>query len=392
MRILRWAILLLAFAPLAYYLLASFCTWEYFRKQRGRRPADPAFLPPISILKPVRGVDEEAYENFASFCRLDYPVYEVVFAVRDADDPVIPVVRKLQEDLPGCDIRLLVGVPALGLNRKVNNLCRLSQEAKYELLVVCDSDLRVEPDYLRQVAWPFADPSVGAVTTFFRGIAGSNLGAKLSGLVLATETMPNALVARRMEGCVQFAFGWTMATWKTDLAAIGGFEAMVNHHSDDFELGNRIAASGKRVELLPYPIWMVFPAESLRAYLRHELRWAIGLRNVRPAGYLGLFLTFGLVWVVLAALVSGSATIATAYMAAYLAARLGQVWLAGVWGMGDLVTRNNLWLVPLRDLLNVAVWTAGLFSDTVSWRGLRFRVKERLLAPVNDEQRVSSGG
>lgn len=379
---LQWVVMLLALAPFVYYLISIYCIYFFFAKNSAEPSLPGIFMPPISVLKPVRGVDREAYENFASCCRQDYPEYEVLFAVADDDDPAIGIIARLIRDFPERSIRLLVGAPALGASSKVNKLCRLVREAKYDLLVMNDSDVRVDQNYLRNVAGPFTKPGVGAVTAFYRGMAEGGLAAKLQGLALSMETVPNALVARQLEGKVQFAFGWTMATTKQHLAAIGGFEAMVNHHSDDFELGNRIAAHGLRVEFLRHPVWMVFPKETAREYLRHELRWSIGLRNVRPAGYLGLALTFGLPWSVLTVAIAPSMRVAAWYLLAYLVLRLAQVWTGGVWGLHDSLTRKNLWLVPLRDALSFVVWVAGFFSSKITWRGSEFRVKKGLLVPV----------
>ena len=158
---IRIAILAIAAAPLIYYILSIYSVIDYFRGARKSKPKDSAFAPPASIIKAVRGVDREAYENFASYCRLDYPEYEILFAVADSSDPVVPVIEKLQRDFPNQQIRLLVGVPYIGTNKKVNSLCQLVQEAKYDLVVMSDSDVRVEPDYLRDVAAPFADTNVG---------------------------------------------------------------------------------------------------------------------------------------------------------------------------------------------------------------------------------------
>jgi len=379
---LRWALLLIATAPLAYYLLAIYCAWDYFSQAKRAKPADPSFAPPASILKPVRGVDRGAYENFSSFCLQDYPQYEVLFAVADADDPVIPVIGKLQRDFPEVSIRFITGVETLGANRKLNSLARLAREAKYDLLVISDSDVRTTPGYLREVASRFADPNTGAVTAFFRGITDGSLGAELEALVISCETVPNALVARKIEGKVQFAFGWTMATTKPHLDSIGGFEDMVNYHSDDFELGNRIAARGLKIELMPAPVEMVYPRESFADFLRHELRWAIGLRNVRPLGYIGLLLTFGLPWAVLAAILAPTVWCAAGYAFSYLLLRLGQVWITGAWGLKDEITRSSWWMVPFRDALNFMVWLAGFFASTITWRGIRYRVKKGLLIPA----------
>jgi ceramide glucosyltransferase len=372
----RWAILLVALAPLAYYLLAIYCCWDYFRRAHRREVLPDFGLPPVSILKPVRGIDPAAYENFASFCRQNYPEYEILFAVADADDPVLSVIERLRKDFPDSHIRLIQDVPQLGPNRKLNNLAALSRAASHEILAISDSDVRVDSLYLRRIAAKFANPNVGAVTAFFRGIAQGGLGAQLEALVLSTETVPNALVARKIEGKVQFAFGWTMATTKTQLKAIGGFEDMVSVHSDDFELGNRIAARGLTIELLPEPVDMIFPRESMFTFLRHELRWAIGLRNVRPIGYWGLLFTFGLPWTVLAVFAAPTLGCALGYATSYLILRLAQVWLTGAWGLDDPVTRRYWWLTPFRDVINFGVWFVGFFTSKIEWRGIKYKVKK----------------
>jgi ceramide glucosyltransferase len=379
--VLRWTVLIAALAPLAYYAIATYCGWSYFRPLRTIPPRAPVFTPPVSILKPVRGVDREAYENFASFCRLDYPVYEVLFGVSDADDPAIPIIKTLQQDFPDCAIRLLVGVPSLGTSPKMNNLCRLVREAKYDLLVINDSDVRVETDYLLHAAAPLKDPNVGVVTAFFRSITEGSFASDLDAVGVPSDSSANALVARKFSH-IDFALGWTMAITKERLEEIGGFEAMASHHSDDFTLGHRIAERGYRIELMRKPVWMVFPKEGLRQFLKHELRWSIMLRNIRPLGYLGLAFTFGLPWALLAALAAHSFAASIAYLSAFLVLRLTMAWTIGVWGIGDPVVRKKLWLVPLRDAANFFVWVAGFFSNNVCWRGMDYRVKKSCLIPM----------
>jgi ceramide glucosyltransferase len=384
---LYWIVFVFAVAPLGYYLLSLYCVVAYFRDLRESHPANPRFTPPVSILKPVRGVDHQAYENFASYCRLDYPEYEIIFALADPDDPAVPVIEKLQADFPGRSIRIVKNVVRLGTNSKVNSLCRLVQEAKYELLVMSDSDVRVEPNYLREAAAPLADSEVGAVTAFCRCLSSGSIVANLHALGMCLDSVPSALVARKLEGKMQFAFGWTMATTKRHLSKIGGWEAMVNYHSDDFELGNRIARQGYRVELMSQPVQMVFPQETTGQYFRHELRWSIGLKNVRPAGYRGLLFTHGLPWALLAAAVAaeaGWAALALAHLLAYVTLRLGLAWTTGVWGLRDPEAGKRLWLVPLRDAMSFIVWVAGFFSNTITWRGLVYRVQKGQLFPIPD--------
>ena len=392
---LRTFLLLLALCPLVYYVLSLYNIIEHFRGIRRLPPRNDAFAPHVSILKPVRGVDSEAYENFASYCRLNYPVYEIIFAVSDSSDPIVPVIEKLQRDFPDTQIRLATSVERLGQNHKISNLHRLVREAQYELLVMSDSDVRVGTEYLRELVAPFSDTDVGAVTSFYRCAGGGTLAADLAMLAMCADSLPCALVARRFEGGVHFAFGWTMATTKERLTEIGGWESMADHHSDDFELGNRIARSGHRVELMREAVSVVFPAETISDLFHHEFRWAIGLRNVRPLAYAGMIFTHGLPWALLAAVLARSAgrtSLAIFYLAGYLILRLGVAWTAGVWGLRDRTLVTKLGLLPLRDAVTFIAWIMGFLSDRISWRGSEFRVKNGLLTPVaakSPEQELS---
>ena len=262
MSLWRWVVLLGALGPLVYYVLAIFCGWDYFAKRAGWCP-DLSFHPPVSILKPVRGVDREAYENFASFCRLDYPDYEILFAVSDADDSVIPVIETLQRSFPDRQIRLLTGAAQVGANSKVNKLCRLVREARHDVLAISDSDARVEPDYLREMVAPLAKPDVGMVTALFRGLTGGGFFSSSTRWAFRLSLRRARFVApetgRQHEVCLWLVHGDDEGR----LAEIGGFEGIANYHSDDFELGNRIASKGYRVELMRKWIWMVFPRETL---------------------------------------------------------------------------------------------------------------------------------
>jgi ceramide glucosyltransferase len=383
---LRGLLLLLAIGPLLYYLIGWYNVVRYFRQLRSLPPRTDSICPPISILKPARGLDSAAYENFASYCRLNYPEYEIIFAVADPGDPIVPVIEKLQRDFPTQEIRLVTSVKPLGQNLKISNLHRLVKEARYELLVMTDSDVRVGPEYLRELAAMFSDSGVGAVTSFYRCAGGGTLAADLAMLAMCADSLPGALVARQFEGGVHFAFGWTMATTKDRLNEIGGWESMADHHSDDFELGNRLARVGHRVEIMREPVSVVFPAETIGDLFRHELRWAIGLRNVRPLAYLGMIFTHGLPWALLAALLSGTAGrpgLAIFYLAGYLILRLGMAGTAGLWGLRDRTLITKLGLLPLRDLVTFIVWIMGFLSDRISWRGSEFRVKNGLLIPIH---------
>ena len=387
--LVREAILVLALGPFVYYLLALWASCGYFRESRKQRGRRTGRKPPVSILKPVRGLDREAYQNFASFCLLDYPEYEVLFCVNDANDPAVPVIEKLQRDFPERRIRLLIGAPHQGASGKVNKLCRLVTESAYDLLVISDSDVRVEPSYLQDVTAPFANPGVGAVTVFFRSETAGSVGATLDAAGSAVEFAASALLARRLEG-IHFTLGATMATTKKVLAEIGGFQALANHYVDDYEVGKRITELGYRVELASTPVCMVYPRESLLQFLRHELRWTIGLRNVRGRGHAAMGLVLGFPWTVLAILAAPTATIKWLYALAYLTLRFTVYLVIGVRELQDPVVRRKWWLAPVRDAANFVVWVASFFSNRISWRGQEFRVTKGILVPLLEQARNSA--
>jgi ceramide glucosyltransferase len=381
--VLRYAILALAIGPLIYYVIGIYSAWRFFHVAHLAAPPSGDFHPPVSILKPVRGVDPNAYEYFMSFCRQDYPEFEVLFAVADSADPAVPIVRKLIADFPARPIRLIVVSESLGPNGKVSNLCRLVREARHDLLVITDSDVRVEPGYLKRVADVFRDPAVGGATALFRGSGNLQFVAALDCVGSSAAFCGAALVARELEG-IKFMMGSTMATTKKHLSKIGGFEALVDLHSDDYELGKRIADAGYRVELLPELVEMAFPSQTLSAYLRHELRWAVGIRNIRPGGHFGMLFTHGLPWAIAAACVANSISIGAAYLGTYFVFRFAMAWTVGVWGLRDPVLRRRFWLLPVRDLLAFFVWLASFAVNRIEWRGHAFTLEKGRMVPVPD--------
>jgi ceramide glucosyltransferase len=375
----RLAILFLAIAPLAYYAVAIFAALRFFRKERRKPLSD--FQPPVSLLKPVRGVDFASYENFASFCQQNYENYEILFCVNEMSDPAVPVIQRVIEKFPQRRIRILSGAAQLGTNRKVNNLALLTKEAQYDFLVQSDGDVRVGPNYLREVLAPFADPAVGVVSCFYRGVAQRNVWAELEAVGAASDFFAGALVADWMEG-VTFALGASVATTKGWLGKIGGYEAFSSYLADDYEIGNRIHKAGGKVLLSREAVWTMYPALNFREFREHQVRWARTVRLVRPASFFGLIVTHGLPWALAAAVVAPNAWISIGYVVSYLVLRLTLAWAAGVWGVGDEVLRRKLWLVPPRDALHFVVWLAGFTSNRVKWGGIEYAIENGKMKEV----------
>jgi ceramide glucosyltransferase len=377
---IRYALFALAFAPLAYYLVALFAASRFFSDRR-ISSASTDFAPPVSILKPIYGLDRETYQNYASLCTQDYPPYEILFCASDENDPAVAVIRKIIQDFPDRAIRLLIGSEPLGVSDKVNKLCRLAREAKFEIVIVSDSDVRVDPDYLRAVVAPFADPRVGGVTTLYRGLTDGSFAANLEALGNSTDFAAGVLVSWLFSE-VNFMLGATMAVRKTVLDEIGGFESMVDYFSDDYELGNRIAAQGHRVELIPHTVAIVYPHQTLKDAFLHQLRWNLSIRFSRPAGHLGLIFTQALPLAILGAICAPSAAWAVALLAAYLVLRLALAWKIGVSGMKDRNLSGTMGLLPLRDVFAFAVWLVSFFPRNILWRGKRFQVRDKRLVAI----------
>jgi ceramide glucosyltransferase len=383
---IRYALFALGFAPLAYYLIAIFAAQRFFSgPKRDSTSPEGSCAPAVSILKPIYGLDRETYENYASFCVQDYPDYEILFCVSDDQDPAVPLIQKVIQDFPSRAIRLLVGSAPLGVSDKVNKLCRMSREARHDIMIVSDSDVRVDDEYLRAVVAPFQDAKVGAVTCLYRGLTDGSLAADLEAIGNSTDFAAGVLVAW-LFGDVNFMLGASMAVRKTSLAEIGGFEALVDYFSDDYELGNRIAAKGHRIDLVPHPVAIVYPKQTLRDAFRHQLRWNLSIRFSRPAGHLGLIFTQGLPLAVLGAICAPSLGWAAALIAAYIILRRTSAWRIGVVGMKDANLRDKMELLLLRDAFAFVVWVASFFPRRIFWRGQQFQVQDKRLVAISNRQ------
>jgi len=380
----RDALLVLAVAPFAYYMAAIIAAGKFFRGSAADAPeARPDFTPPVSILKPIYGLDRETYENYASFCRQDYPEFEILFCVTDKSEPAIPVIENLARDFPSCSIRLLIGSEPVGASDKVNKLCRMAREARHEVVIVTDSDVRVEPGFLRAIVAPLRQPKAGGVTCLYRGLTDGSFAADLEAIGNSADFAPGVLVAWLAAGSrVDFMLGAVMATTKERLAEIGGFESLADYLCDDYELGHRIAARGYPVELSRFPVDIVYPHETLGDAFRHQLRWNLAIRHSRPWGHLGMIFTHGLVWAVAGTFLARSWPGVLGFTAAYCLLRVEVALSVGARGMRDPIVRQKQWLLPLRDAFAFVVWLASFFPQRIHWRDQQFYVREKRLVPI----------
>jgi ceramide glucosyltransferase len=366
-----------------YYLLCLWSAAAFLCERKAGESARPTqALPPISILKPLKGTDPEIYESFRSHCLQDYPEYEIIFGVSDPNDLAIDSVKELQREFPNRGIQLVVSPKVLGANVKVSNLAQMLAEARYDHLIVNDSDIRVEPDYLRRVTAPLADLRMGMVTCLYRGVAAATLGSRLEALGISTDFCAGVLAARQLEGGIRFGLGSTLAFRRAELEKIGGFASFVDYLADDYELGKRIAGLGLAVKLSDVVVETYLPAYRLREFFVHQLRWARGVRDARAGGYLGLVFTFGLWWALLALAASRAARWACIALAVTLFLRLAVALVVGRGVLGDRQIPKGTWLIPVRDLLAVLVWLVSLGGHTVTWRGDRFRLKNGKLSRI----------
>jgi ceramide glucosyltransferase len=352
-------------ASILYLILALWAVRAFGRL----RSASGAFDRPVTILKPVCGLDPGLYGNLRSFCDQDYREFQVIFGVRDADDPAIAVVERVIRDFPDHDLSLVVDERVIGTNLKVSNLANMHGQVKHDILIVADSDMRVDRGYLKAVTAPFQDPQVGAVTCLYRGSPAGGLPSVLGSMFINDWFLPSVLAALSFHP-MRFCFGATMAVRRAALEEIGGFSALASHIADDYMLGRLVTDCGYKVALSPYVVENVVLEPDLKTLVRHEMRWARTVRSVQPLGYTFSFLTHAVPLALILLLVSGFAGFAWAVLALALAIRIMLHYVVrATFGVRGLAAP---WLVPLRDILGFIVWGGSFFGRNVHWREQRF--------------------
>jgi ceramide glucosyltransferase len=362
------ALLLLALVAgsLVYCVLTIFAAVRY----RAVRPPELRAAAPISVLKPLAGLDDGLEANLRSFFEQNYPSFEMLFAVRSPDDPAIAVVERLRTRYPGVPSRLMVVGDPPYPNAKVYSLDRMLAAAEHDLLVMADSDIRVAPDMLRTIAAEFQDERLGLATCPYRAVPGRSFWSTLEAIGLNTEFIGGVLVARMLDG-MKFALGPTIVARRQTLERIGGFNAVKDYLAEDFVMGKLAAERGDGVILSSYVIEHAIGAQPFAANMRHRLRWNRSTRRSRPWGYIGQVFTNPLPPALILCAVKPEWWPVLVVTAVFRAAA---GWATAEHVLRDPLTRRLWWLTPLQDIASFVVWMAGFFGNTIVWRGRKYRL------------------
>lgn len=373
----------LTVAGMVYFLASMVAARRYLRDRRV--PLGP-FAQGVSVLKSLKGLDPGMLDAFRSHCRQNYAgEFELLFGVSSRDDPAVAAVERLKAEFPHVAIKLVECPERLGSNGKVSTLFQLAVHAQYDFLLINDSDITVSPRYLERVMRCFApqDPAltpslapVGMVTSLYRGRAHDTLGSRLEALGIATDFMPGVLLSWIIEGGLHYGLGSTLAVRRDALEKAGGLLALVDQLADDHQMGARVVKAGYRIALCAEVVETAIPAYQWRGFVDHQLRWARTVRDASPWGYIGLLFTHGLGWAFLNLLASGLSPLSFWLFGLSFFLRLAQAMSIGAEVLGDHQVLPGLWLLPLRDVVQMGIWVAGFAGNTIVWRGERFVLKD----------------
>jgi ceramide glucosyltransferase len=355
-----------------YNLFSLFCVLDFFGPKRQELKDLPHI--PVSIMKPIKGIDPEIRENLESFCRQDYPEYEVLLGFTELTDNAITVARDIAALHPDCNVRIITSKKNLGANQKVSNLQGILEAANYPLIAISDSDMRVDPCYLRKIVGEYySNKNVGLITSLYKISNPASIGAALESLTVALDFIPSVLVARRLEG-VTFGLGASMLLSKKALEDIGGLSVIADYLADDYQIGNRLWKKGYKIILSDYVIEDVAGNMTIAEYFIHQIRWARTYRACRPKGFLGYGITHIFPFSLLLLILQGLTTLPLLILSAVITLRLS---LSFVLYKKVICSRKWLrWLVliPVKDLLSFWIWLWSFLGSKVFWRGKYYRI------------------
>lgn len=366
-----YALLLLSMMSMSYYLFAIYAAKRFFSS---RPKPETNFQPPISILKPVCGMEPMAYENFASFCKQSYPLYQIIFGVKEASDPIINVINKIITDFPQTDIQLVICAESQGSNPKINSLMTMKKSAKYSFLLISDSDIRVGSSYLNEMIQLMRDETVGIVTSIYRSIASKWLSI-IGALIDSTEYMPGVLCAKQLDQ-IKWTLGCSVLIRETALNAIGGMQVIANHLAEDLLLGKLVTERGYQIALSNYVIEHVLEHQTLLSIIRGKIRRDRGILVYNPWSYLSLMFTFGSANSLLFLLVSHASSIGLIVFSLVWGTKLFKSWLISAQYLNDRSGKKFSWLSPLQECFSFVLWLYVFLTSKIYWRGSYFKVEK----------------
>lgn len=374
--------LLLTLAGVFYLLLALVAIRSFSRVRDPELTTPP---PTVSILKPVKGSDPGLYRSFASHCNQQYGGrYELLLGASETGEPLDAMAAQLMQEFPGSTVRVIACPERLGLSGKVSTLEQMVPHALGEVLVINDADIRVGPLYLQRIAAHLAQPNVGLVTaTYFAQVAErGSVWSKLEALGISTEFLPGILSARMLEHGVRFGLGGTLALRRETLDSIGGLQVLRNHVADDYELGARVYASGRKVALMREVVATTVPRYSFRSFAEHQLRWGRTVRDARPLQFFGSVTLHAVPWAIATVIATGASLPSLSLLSVVLFLRVLVALTAGVGMLRDGQVLRDIPLLPVRDCFSLLLWVWTYASDEVVWRGERFRLRKGVMERV----------
>jgi len=363
----HWLFLIPALGGSVYVLLCLFAVWRWRAQIPPASSGSFSRWPPVTVLKPVCGLEKNLSANLRTVCLQDYPEYQVVFSVQDPGDPARPVLEEIRQDYPE-RVSVAVGNFQVGPNGKINNLLGALLHARHDILVLSDSDVRVEPDYLRTIIRPLADPGVGFVCTLYKAISADRWFERMELLTLNADFIPSVIFAH-VSGTSKFCLGSSVALRRSSLEEMGGLEALADYLAEDYEMGRRLWVSGKRMVLVPYFVNIVVDLQDLSQWWNHQVCWDQKTFAARPAGFFASIVIRSVPFALLFAASRLGDALGLATLAGALGIRLATAAVIMGWGLGDREGLKSLAFLPLRDIAALASWGLAFAKKTVIWRG-----------------------
>ncbi len=366
----EWAFLIPSFGGSVFVILCLIAVRRFFTNPANGRRALPSQWPSVTIFKPVHGLEKNQKEGLRSACLQDYPDFQVVFSAQDSEDPVIPLLRELQEEFGPERVTVVIENLRKGPNGKINNLAGAFPHARNDVFVISDSDVHLKPDYLKTIVAPLADPEVGYVCTLYKAVSAGHWSEKLELLTFNADFIPSIVFAQ-MSGASKSCLGASMAFRRSSLAEMGGFESLADYLVEDYEMGRRIWSSGKKIVLVPYFVDIVVDFGGFSQWWSHQVYWDQNTRAARPAGFFASILTRSVPFAFFFSVVRQADAAGLTVLAAVLVLRLLTA-AATMKRFRDREGMKALHLLPLRDVLALVTWFLSFTKRTVLWRGSEF--------------------